>query len=155
MVSVRLALVPALVFASTVAGVTGAGEENWPQWRGPGGQGISAETTLPTEWAPDRNIAWKTELPGSGHSSPIVWGDRLFATAVVEGEPIPGQKPVTHMVGGKEWVHPDSMAADLKHTFKLLALDAQSGKILWDRTAYEGPVFDARSAAAASRVRRP
>ena len=45
---------------------------------------------------------------------------------------------------GKAWIHPDSVAADQKHTFKVLALDAQTGKILWDRTAYEGPVYDAR-----------
>ena len=42
--------------------------ENWPQWRGPGGQGVSAEQKKPpTEWAPDKNIAWKTESPGSGY----------------------------------------------------------------------------------------
>jgi outer membrane protein assembly factor BamB len=144
MVSVRAAFVLAVVVGGSLLGAASARAENWPQWRGPGSQGVSSETALPTAWAPDRNIAWKTELPGSGHSSPIVWGDRLFVTAVVEGEPIPGQKPVVHMMGGKEWVHPDSVAADLKHTFKVLALDAKSGKILWDRTAYEGAVYDAR-----------
>src|SRR6476661_8851226 len=76
--------------------------ENWAQWRGPGGQGISSEPQLPTEWAPDKNIAWKTELPGSGHSSPIVWGDRIYLTAVIEGEVVPGAKAVTHLQGGKE-----------------------------------------------------
>jgi outer membrane protein assembly factor BamB len=143
MVRVRAVLLPLAIVASAVPAVLGAAE-NWPQWRGPGGQGVSAEAALPTDWAPDRNIAWKTELPGSGHSSPIVWGDRLFVTAVIEGEAIPGQKPVTHLLGGKEWVHPDSVAADRKHTFKVIAVDANSGKVLWDRTAYDGPVFDAR-----------
>jgi outer membrane protein assembly factor BamB len=144
MAHVRPVLISAIVLASAVPVAVGAWGENWPQWRGPGGQGVSAETQLPTEWTPDKNIAWKTALPGSGHSSPIVWGNRIFVTAVIEGPPIPGQKPVTHTLGGKEWVHPDSMAGDLKHTFKLLALDAKSGQILWDRTPYEGPVFDAR-----------
>jgi outer membrane protein assembly factor BamB len=118
--------------------------ENWAQWRGPGAQGISAEQKLPTEWGPGKNIAWKVELPGSGHSSPIVWNDRIFLTSVVEGEVAPGAKAATHTMGGKEWVHPDSVAADKKHTFKVLALDAGSGKILWDQTAYEGTVYDAR-----------
>ena len=118
--------------------------ENWPQWRGPGGQGVSPERTLPVEWAPDRNIAWKTELPGTGVSSPIVWGDRLFVTAVIEGEVVPGAKAVGHMVEGKEWVHPASVAGDKKHTFKLVALDARTGSIIWAETPYDGTVYDAR-----------
>jgi outer membrane protein assembly factor BamB len=118
--------------------------ENWPQWRGPGGQGVSAETQLPTEWQPDRNIAWKTELPGSGHSSAVIWGDRVFVTAAVEGEPVPGAKAAEHLMEGKPWVHPDSVGADRKHTLKVVALDAGSGRIVWERTAFEGPVHDAR-----------
>ena len=117
--------------------------ENWPQWRGPGGQGVSAETAVPTEWQPDRNVAWKVPLP-PGHSSPVVWGDRLYLTAAVEGEVIPGAKAVGHTVGGKPWIHPDSVAADRKHTLKVLALDTRTGKTLWERTAYEGAVHDAR-----------
>jgi outer membrane protein assembly factor BamB len=119
--------------------------ENWPQWRGPGGQGVSTETALPAEWSPDKNIKWKTELPGTGMSSPIVWGDRIYLTSVIEGEAVPGQRAVKHRQGKEEdWIHPDSVAADKKHTFKVVALDAPSGKILWERTAYEGTVYDAR-----------
>ena len=117
--------------------------DNWPQWRGPNGQGISTEKQLPTEWAPDKNVAWKLPL-ASGHSSPIVWGDRAFVTTVTEGEQIPGQKAATHMLGGKEWVHPDSVSADLKHTFKVIAVDTKTGKVAWEQMAYEGPVYDAR-----------
>jgi outer membrane protein assembly factor BamB len=128
--------------AALVSAPTGA-EENWPQWRGPGSQGISAETALPTEWGPGKNVAWKVELP-AGHSSPILWGDRIFITAAVEGEAVPGAAMVPHTVGGKPWIHPDSVSADRRHTLKVLALDAASGKVLWDRAAYEGTVFDAR-----------
>jgi outer membrane protein assembly factor BamB len=117
--------------------------ENWPQWRGPGSQGISTEANVPTEWSSTKNVAWKTELP-SGHSSPIVWNDRIFVTAAIEGDVAPGAKAVGHIVDGQVWIHPDSVAADRKHTMKLLALDARSGKVLWDRTAYEGTVYDAR-----------
>src|SRR5262245_37936134 len=117
--------------------------ENWPQWRGPGSQGISSEANVPTEWSATRNVAWKTELPG-GHSSPIVWNDRIFVTAVIEGDAVPGAKAVGHIVDGQVWVHPDSVAADRKHTMKVLALDARSGKVMWERTAYEGTVYDAR-----------
>jgi outer membrane protein assembly factor BamB len=131
------------VIAAAAVSVNAAGE-NWPQWRGPGGQGVSSEKTLPTEWQPDKNIKWKTELPGSGHSSPVIWNDRIYVTAVVEGDVVPGAKAVEHLQGGKPWVHPDSVGADKKHTFKVMALDANTGKILWDQTAYEGTVFDAR-----------
>ena len=117
--------------------------DNWPQWRGPNGQGISTEKQLPTEWAPDKNVAWKVPL-ASGHSSPIVWGDRAFVTTVTEGEPIAGQKAAIHLMGGKEYVHPDSVAANLKHTLKVVAIDTKTGKVAWEQTAYEGPVYDAR-----------
>jgi outer membrane protein assembly factor BamB len=118
--------------------------ENWPQWRGPAGQGVSAETKVPTEWAPGKNIVWKAELPGSGHSSPVVWGDRIFVTTDIEGEVVPGAAAVPHTMGGQPFIHPDSVAADRKHTLKVLALDANSGKIVWEQVAYEGTVHDAR-----------
>ncbi len=129
--------------ASVVAATAALSAENWPQWRGPGSQGISTEANVPTEWSSTKNVAWKTELP-TGHSSPIVWNDRIFVTAAIEGEVVPGAKAVGHTVDGQVWVHPDSVAADRKHTMKVLALDARSGKMLWDRTAYEGTVYDAR-----------
>jgi outer membrane protein assembly factor BamB len=134
-----------LTVASAIAASTVAVAENWPQWRGPGGQGVSSESWIPTEWTPSTNILWKTALPGTGMSSPIVWGDRIYLTAMIEGETIPGQRAVKHRYGKDEdWVHPDSVAADKKHTLKVVAIDASSGKILWDRTAYEGAVYDAR-----------
>jgi len=131
------------VLTLALAATVSVAADNWPQWRGPNGQGISTEKQLPTEWGPDKGIAWKLPLD-SGHSSPIVWGDRAFVTSVIEGEAIPGQKAATHMLGGKEWVHPDSVAADRKHTFKVIGIDTKTGKVAWEQTAYEGPVYDAR-----------
>ena len=128
---------------SLVVATTTVSAENWPQWRGPGSQGISSEANVPTEWSATRNVVWKTELP-SGHSSPIVWNDRIFLTAAVEGEVVAGAKAVGHVVDGQVWIHPDSVAADRKHTMKVVALDARTGKVLWDRTAFEGTVYDAR-----------
>lgn len=61
--------------------------ENWPAWRGPRGDGTTAETAVPLRWSPTENLAWKTELPGGGHASPIVWGNRIFTvTALPETE---------------------------------------------------------------------
>jgi outer membrane protein assembly factor BamB len=137
--------VSGLVLTSIVLAGATIAAENWPQWRGPGGQGISADANVPTVWDPKTNVIWKTALPGSGMSSPIVWADRIYLTAVIEGEAILGQRAVKHRYGTDEdWVHPDSVAADRRHTFKVMALDAASGQILWDRVAYEGPVYDAR-----------
>jgi outer membrane protein assembly factor BamB len=120
------------------------GASNWPQWRGPQSLGVSEEKNLPTEWGADKNIIWKTALPGRGHSSPIVWNNRIFLTTSIEGEVIPGAKAVHHVRKGETWVHPDSVAGDRKHTLKVLCLDRDSGKILWERTAYEGPAHDDR-----------
>lgn len=60
-----------------------ASGEDWPQFRGPGGQGISTVDTLPIEWGPEKNVAWKVELPGSGWSSPITHAGRIYLTAAV------------------------------------------------------------------------
>ena len=144
MVAVRAFTGVAVACAVSLGTLSAAGE-NWPQWRGPGGQGISKETALPTEWSATTNVAWKTPLPGTGMSSPIVWGDRIYLTSMLEGEAIPGQRAVKHRYGKDEdWIHPDSVAADRKHTLKVVALDAKTGAVLWDKAAYEGPVYDAR-----------
>ncbi|HEY3581818.1 MAG TPA: PQQ-binding-like beta-propeller repeat protein [Pyrinomonadaceae bacterium] len=117
---------------------------NWPQWRGADGSGISNEKNLPAEWTPIKNIKWKTPISGRGHSSPIVWGNRIFLTTAIEGELVPGAKAVKHMDGDKEFIHPDSVGADHKHTFKVIALDRNSGKILWETVAWEGTPYDNR-----------
>jgi len=59
-------------------------ERHWPGWRGPGGQGLTADTGLPERWSPSENIAWSTEIPGAGNSSPVIWGDRIFLTTSFE-----------------------------------------------------------------------
>ena len=117
---------------------------NWPQWRGPDGQGISTEKNLPTVWSATKNIKWKTPIAGRSHSSPIVWGNKIFLTTAIEGPLVPGAKAVKHMIGEKEFLHPDSIGADHKHTFKVICLNATTGKILWEQTAFEGTPFDNR-----------
>jgi outer membrane protein assembly factor BamB len=129
-----------IVLTLAIAASASLAAENWPQWRGVNGQGISTETQLPTEWSADKNIAWKVELP-HGYSSPVVWNDRLFLTSAIEGEAIPGQIPESVRI---KQPHPESVAGDKKHTLKVLALDTKTGKTVWEQTAYDGPVFDAR-----------
>ncbi len=118
--------------------------ENWPQWRGPGGNGVSAEKGLPTEWSATRNIAWKTEIAGRGHSSPVVWGKQIFLTTSLELDPIPGAKAPKHMQGGQVYLHPDSTGGNRAHRLIVLAVDAQSGEVQWQQTAFEGRVYDDR-----------
>lgn len=60
--------------------------ENWPGWRGPSGDGISAEKNLPTRWSKTENIVWRKPIAGEGHSSPVVWGDRVFLTTSLTEE---------------------------------------------------------------------
>jgi outer membrane protein assembly factor BamB len=121
-----------------------AGDTNWPQWRGPDGSGVSAEKGLPEEWGEAKNVRWKTPLPGRGHSSPVVWGKRVFVTTAVEGAVVPGAKAAEHKIEGQVWRHPDSIGADRRHAFKLLALDRDTGKVVWEQTAWEGTPYDDR-----------
>jgi outer membrane protein assembly factor BamB len=110
----------------------------------PDGQGISPERDLPIEWSADKNIAWKAPIAGRGHSSPIVWESKIFLTTSIEGPLAPGAKAVKHMDGKEEFLHPDSVGADHSYTLKLLCLDRDTGKILWDETAYQGTLYDNR-----------
>src|SRR5881628_1157825 len=117
---------------------------NWSQWRGSNGSGVSDGKSLPLEWSSEKNIAWKTPIPGRGHSSPVVWGNRIFLTTEIEGEVVPGAKAIKHMMQEKEFKHPDSIGADRKHALKVLCLDRDTGRTLWEKTAYDGTVLDDR-----------
>ena len=71
-----------IVFACVFAAAEGLHAENWPQWRGPLGNGVSRETGIATEWGPDKNVAWRLPLPGPAGATPVVWNDRIFLTSV-------------------------------------------------------------------------
>jgi outer membrane protein assembly factor BamB len=145
-ISLLFVFVTLFVFSSKLDfGPSAAPNSNWPQWRGPDSQGISNEKNLPTEWSETKNVLWKTALPGRGFSQPIIWGRKVFLTTDIEGGPEPtGYKPPKRVIGEKEFKHPDWDGADKLHTFKTLCLDRDSGKILWERTSYEGRVYDYR-----------
>ena len=101
-----------LLLAFFIVGTATALAENWPGWRGPRQDGSSIETNIPVHWSATSNVVWKAELPGLGHASPIVHGDRVFmASSVTEDQ------------------------ARL-----LLCLDRKSGKVLWQRTVLTAPL---------------
>jgi len=85
---------------------------DWPQWRGPRGDGTSEETGLPTKWSATENVRWSAELPGKGHSSPIVCKGRVFLTAAI---------------------------SDTEERV-LLCLDRKDGKLLWKQTVVKSPM---------------
>ena len=127
------------------ASIALAEDGDWPQWRGPGGHGVSSETGFPSEWSPTKNIKWKTEIPGRGHSSPVVWGDRIFLTTSIKGEPVPGgRKAQVHLDFSNRpgYVHPEAVGIDYFHRLETLAVHAKTGKILWKQTSYEGLMAD-------------
>ncbi len=116
----------------------------WWGFRGPGGNGTATVKQLPTEWSETQNIAWKTEIAGRGHSSPVVVGGKVCVTTSVEGEKIAGKKAPPHTLEGQPFVHPDTTAEDVRVTLKAVCVDAVTGKPAWERTLYEGGVYDGR-----------
>jgi outer membrane protein assembly factor BamB len=131
-----------LSIALLLSTIAFAGTDDWPGWRGPTANGISPLKDLPSSWSAERNVAWKTPLEGRGLSSPVVWGDRVFLTADIQGDAVEGLTPPKHHIRGEPFRHPDSMGMDHKHILKVMSFDAKSGKQLWVRTAYDGPVAD-------------
>ncbi len=92
-----------------VAGLLHA--ENWPGWRGQSGDGISTEKGIPTKWSSTENIAWRIAIPGEGHSSPIIWGDKVFLTSSLTE----------------------------KNKRILLCIDRLSGQTVWQRDVVQSP----------------
>jgi outer membrane protein assembly factor BamB len=132
----------AIVVSSEVRGAAVA--DNWAQWRGPGSQGVSSESNLPTAWSTTKNIKWKLPIAGRGHSSPIVWENRVFVTTSIEGPAIPGAQAVKHIINQQEVRLPDTVGADHSYTLKLFCIGVESGNVLWEKTVYEGRMFDDR-----------
>lgn len=109
--------------------VSEAEDHNWPQWRGPLGTGVAPDANPPVEWSETKNVRWKVALPGKGHSTPIVWGDRIYlTTAIPFGEKLPPKHstaPGTH----------DGVPVTQRHEFAVIAVDRRDGKVLWHKTA--------------------
>jgi len=120
-------------------------DANWPQWRGPGGRAIAAGA-YPEAWSPTEHVAWKTAIPGRGHSSPVVWGDRIYLTTSIEGAEIPGRTAPDHLGFDLKpgYLHPDSVGVDHAYRLEVLAVDARDGRLVWERTVHDGPVYDNR-----------
>jgi outer membrane protein assembly factor BamB len=182
-----------LVGALTLASGPAATAQHWPSFRGPDASGVAAGGEPPLTWdvGAGTNVAWRTPIPGLGHSSPVVWGDRIFVTTAV---PLPGSDGGSAAAAGATATAPAatapsatapsatapaataptatapattapaatapattapattgavadgavdlkdgrSVAANARHAWRLYCLDRSSGRVLWERTAYEG-----------------
>src|SRR5215467_6688235 len=119
---------------SPVAADKGAPKDaNWPSFRGANARGIAEGYTTPTTWNAEesRNIRWKTPIPGLGHSSPIIWGNRIFVTTAISGQEKDALK--VGLYGDVTPVNDDTV-----HTWKIYCLDKRTGKVLWEQTACKG-----------------
>ena len=114
----------------SVAGLISSGQifaQNWAGWRGDG-HGISPEKNLPLKWSENEGVKWKTPIPGAGHSSPIVWGDRVFVTTGVAEDPnVETFKGGVFMGGDRR--RPD----ESEYAYRVICLDADKGDILWSK----------------------
>jgi len=102
--------------------------DQWPQWRGPLATGVAPRANPPVTWSEQENVRWKTSIPGKGHATPIIWGDRVFLTTAADhGEPLP--PPSLHSPGAH-----DNVPAVYRQRFMLLAVDRRNGAVIWERT---------------------
>ena len=110
-----------------------AAAQNWPSFRGRNASGVQEGASVPTVWDAEKsvNLAWKTPLPGLGHSSPVVWEDRVFiTTAITSSDRVDFTHGPTQSVASAKDVS--------KHTWALYCVNKLTGRIMWNRTAIEG-----------------
>ncbi len=112
---------------------------SWPSFRGPQASGIAEAQNLPDRWngKTGENILWRTPIPGLAHSSPVVWGNRIFITSAVSSEPNASFRPGLYGDG-------DASKDRSRHRWMIYALDKHSGKVLWERVAHQGEPIDKR-----------
>jgi outer membrane protein assembly factor BamB len=119
-----------VVFLALLTDFTAA-DDNWPRFRGAGGSGIGDDRPLPTEWDTKTNVLWSVDVPGRGWSSPIIWGDSVFVTAVLNDKtPLPRKGLYIQDLLGK--IPPG------EHVWKLYCHDFDTGKLRWERTLHKG-----------------
>lgn len=106
---------------------------HWPQFRGTAASGVADGFPTPAAWdvPAGKGVRWKTPIPGLAHSSPIIWGDKLFVTTSVSADPNPYLKVGLY---GESPKHEEKV----DHDFRVYCLDKKSGKILWEQSAYKG-----------------
>jgi outer membrane protein assembly factor BamB len=118
-------LCPTVLLAAILAAGHADAGQDWPQFRGPHGDGTSAARNVPLTWSESNNIAWKVAVPGRGRSSPVVIGDRVWLTTALEQGVI------------RTNIKSDDMQTAEHVTLQAVGLDAKQGKELWRTTLFE------------------
>lgn len=123
-----------LIFLLTLAafGAAQAADPNahWPRWRGPLDTGEAPTANPPIEWSPEKNIRWKLAIPGRGHSTPVVWGDRIYLTTA-----IPIGKALEPTYSGREGAH-NNLPITNRQAFAVIAVSRSRGKIEWQKAVH-------------------
>lgn len=128
---------PALLAALALASVASADDRNWPSFRGHRANGLAPDATIPTTWNVEdgTNIRWTTPIPGLAHSSPVVWGNKVFlTTAVREG----AESELSSLFGSPGYGKGDSVEDEGSHAFRVYCIDRDSGAVLWQQDAKTG-----------------
>ena len=123
-----------LCFAITLFGASLSAQDaaHWPQFRGPGARGVVETAVIPETWSATENVEWKRDLPGRGWSSPIVWGEHVFLSTVVNTGTSEDPKKGLYF-GGDRTAPPESI-----HQWKVMCLDLATGDVRWERQVHEG-----------------
>jgi outer membrane protein assembly factor BamB len=123
----------AIAAALTAWTMTAVSAQQWPSFRGVGSSGVAAAGSPPVAWdlAGSKNVAWSTPIPGLAHSSPVVWGDRVFLTTSINTT---SKAPdlTSHAVELEGSVDTG------QHQWKIYSLDRRTGKVLWEKVVVEG-----------------
>ena len=122
----------------------------WPQWRGPLGNGTAPRANPPLRWSETNNVRWKTRLPGAGTATPIVWKNRIFILAAVPTgrklDPAEAQQRRADLAtlpdGGNREVSENVTPPDEYYQITVLCLDRSDGRILWEHVAREEAPHD-------------
>ena len=129
----RYAAALTLMLLGTIASQVTEADDRWPQFRGPGSRGISDDSGLPTSWSTTENVAWATDIPGLGWSSPIVWDGTVYLTTVVSTAPV--EEPEGGLYRGSEtW-----LPSQAEHRYLVYAIDVETGSVKWEREVHRAP----------------
>ena len=123
----------AVVLASSVSVLA----DNWPHWRGIGGNGVASNASPPTQWSDTKNVKWKVRIPGRGSGSPVIWEDRVFVTTAVPtaGDQSEAAAAANSGQGRNRGGRGGSQLQNLQ--FKVMCFNREDGKLLWEKVATE------------------
>jgi outer membrane protein assembly factor BamB len=133
MLKYSAALIVLLISSATLEAGKPKKGVHWPSFRGPDASGIAEGFDTLVEWnVPEgKGVKWKTPIPGLGHSSPVIWGDRIYVTTAISGKENAELK--VGLYGNIAPVEDDTV-----HRYVVYCLDKKTGEIIWEKTAFEG-----------------